>query len=96
MKTTVWIFVLAALFGGWLLYSVMRSSPVNCEACITYGGRTECAKTAAATEEAALQQAASTICAQLASGMTEVLECQRTKPVRSSCTGEAKAAGGRY
>jgi hypothetical protein len=96
MRSTILVAVLAVLFAGWLIYSVQRSSPVTCEACITYAGRTKCAKTAAATEEEALRQAATTICGQISGGMTETLECSRTPPTRSKCTGEAAGPGKKY
>ena len=90
MKQTVVILIVAALFAGWLYYTSQQAGRVVCETCITFEGRSECAKAAAATKEEALQQAAVVACATIASGMEDTLRCQRTPPDRSSCDGEAE------
>jgi len=93
LKQTLVILILAVLFGAWLLYSSQRAGRVVCESCIEFGGKVACAKAAAETKEEALRQAATVACAQLASGMTDGIVCQNTKPESTRCDGAEADAG---
>jgi len=95
LKRSFPLILLAVAFFGWLYYSAARTSKVTCESCITFGGRTECAKTAGATREEALRQGATVICARISSGMTEGIRCANTLPDRSECSGESAAGKGK-
>ena len=92
-----WIILLAfLLLIGWLIWSASRTGSVTCEACITFGGHTECAKAAAPDRDRAMMEAATVICSKLAGGMTDRIRCQNTNPDRATCEGKAVEEGGRY
>jgi hypothetical protein len=76
---------LAALFVAALFRVTLSETRVECEACIEFAGRRECRSVAAADREHAIQQAVSTACAVLVSGVTAGLECQRSVPRSLSC-----------
>ena len=76
---------LAALFAGAILRATLSETRVECEACIEFAGRSACRSVAAADREHAIQQAVSTACAVLASGVTPGLECQRSVPRSLTC-----------
>jgi hypothetical protein len=76
---------LAALFAAALFRVTLSETRVECEACIEFAGRLECRSVAAADREHAIQQAVSTACAVLVSGVTAGLECQRSVPRSLSC-----------
>lgn len=96
MNRSTVILLVGVLGVGALIWSASRTAQVTCEACIDFGGRTECAKAAGPDRERAMMEATTVICSKLASGMTEVLRCQRTAPERASCKGKASAKDGRY
>jgi hypothetical protein len=82
--TSVKIAVALLLLGGLALivYSSMGLAQVTGEICITYNGRTAC-RVASGTDEAeAIRTAADMACSMLASGMTDRINCQSTKPSR--------------
>ena len=92
-----WIILLAfILLIGWLVWSASRTGSVTCEACLTFGGQTECAKAAGPDRDRAIMEAATVICSKLAGGMSERIRCQNTKPDRATCEGKAGAKEGRY
>ncbi len=63
-----------------VVYSTLGLSQYSCEACITYKGRTNCAKASGTTPEEAQRTATDTACASISSGMTESIECSNTPP----------------
>ncbi len=96
MKRSTVILAVAALGVAALLWFAGRSGSVVCEACITFEGRTECAKAAGPDRERAMMEATTVVCSRIASGMTDTLRCQSTEPDRASCEGKAAAKEGRY
>ena len=78
--------LIAAAFVAGLLATTLREARVECEVCIEFGGGTACRSVAAGTRDDAVSQATSTACAVLASGVTEVIACQRTRPRSLQCS----------
>ena len=78
--------LLGAAFIAALFFATRRESAVQCELCISYGGRTACRTAAAADRDAAVRAAISTACAALASGVTRGLECDRMPPQKLRCS----------
>ena len=81
MKPTVWIaivFVLVVL--GAIALSTFGSQPFRCRVCITFNGRRDCRTASAKTREQAERAAATTACAQIASGVSESSQCENTPP----------------
>ena len=72
------LFGLAVL--GMLVYSTLGLRQVSCEVCMTFEGRTQCAKASGTTREEAQRTATDTACATISSGMTESIRCSNTPP----------------
>ena len=72
--------VVVAVLLGLIIYSTLNLAQFEVEVCLTYKGKSECRVAAGATREEALQTAANTACAFLASGRTDSMACGRTKP----------------
>ena len=75
----------AALFIGYMIYSVVGMAQVACEACIEFRGRTECRTAIGADAKEAQKTATDVACASLASGMTDSIACGSTPPTRLMC-----------
>lgn len=84
-KSTLVITALAVGFGALLLYSTLAAQQVECSACVTFNGQTNCATASAQTEEEALRTAVNTACGTIASGMDESIRCSGMPPQRPSC-----------
>lgn len=86
MSSRIGIKIVVALlvFGGLALivYSSMGLQQVTGEVCISYNGRTECRAASGANQAEVLRTAADMACSTLASGMTDRIACQNSKPTR--------------
>ncbi len=88
MKWTSWVTLVAlvVIIGG-VVWSSFRIGGVRCEVCITFEGREACRAVDGNTAEEARMAAVTNTCALLASGVTQVIACERTPPTKSSCDG---------
>jgi hypothetical protein len=86
MKWTSWV-TAAVLLGliGFVVWSSLRAGRVRCEVCIDFGGRQACRAVDGDTESAARMSAINNACAFLASGVTQVMACERTPPTKADC-----------
>ena len=80
-RTVLAIVALAFLFVGLVLYSTMSGAHERVEVCMEFQGRSACRTARGNTREQAVRTAASNACAFLASGMTDSIACERSKPV---------------
>ena len=88
MKSTSWVALLALLaIGGFVIVSSFRIAGVRCEVCIEFDGARACRAVDAANEKDALAAARTNACAQLTSGVTNSMRCERQEPLSSSCSG---------
>ena len=78
--------MLGAVFIAAMFFATQRESAVQCELCMEFGGRTACRTASAADRDAAVRGAITTACAVLSSGVTQGLECDRTRPRSLSCS----------
>lgn len=86
MKKTTWIaagglIALVAL----VVYSSFQVGGYRCEVCMQFRGMQDCRTVDGATEMEALRAAITNACALLASGVTDSLACERTRPVKVRC-----------
>jgi hypothetical protein len=72
------LFLLAVL--GSLVYSTLDLQGYSCEVCITFNGRTNCAKASGISREEAQRTATDTACAPITGGMSETIACSNTAP----------------
>lgn len=84
-KSTAIIIILALGFAGLLLYSTLAAQQVECEACVTFNGKTNCASASGTTEEEALRTAVNTACGTISAGMDESIRCSGRPPERPRC-----------
>lgn len=84
-KSTLVTLLIAAGFAGLLLYSTLSAQQVECEACVTFNGRSNCASASGVTEEEALKTAVNTACGTISAGMAESIQCGAMPPERPVC-----------
>ena len=80
-RKTVWISVLfGAAVLAYLVISSFSQKAAKCEVCMEFNGGTDCRTASADTRENALRTAVTNACAQLASGVTQSMQCENTPP----------------
>jgi hypothetical protein len=67
----------------WL--GVRSDTQFECEACVSYAGRSECRTVLGATRQDAQAGAMSNVCGFLTGGVTDTIRCQSTAPDRLRC-----------
>ena len=70
---------------SFVIWSSFQVSEYECELCMTFAGGDACRTVAGKTEEDAMRGALNNTCAQLTSGVTETLRCERTTPRKLEC-----------
>src|SRR5687767_1789316 len=71
---------------GWLLYSTFGAQKFECEVCVEFKGKTNCASASAVSEAAAAKSAQATACGTLAKGRIESTACRNSRPLSRSCS----------
>jgi hypothetical protein len=81
------LFTIAALlaFAALLLYSTLSAQKAECEVCVTFNGRENCATARGADEVEAERSAQTTACGTIASGMAETINCGNVRPTVRRC-----------
>lgn len=77
--------LLGVAFVGFMVYSALQEGRIQCEVCIDYRGGSECRTSAAVDREHAIRGAVASVCAVLSSGVTDGIQCDRTRPRSISC-----------
>ena len=85
MDATFWAFVALIIFLGFVVYRSFQVAGHECNVCIEFRGNQMCRSVQAATAEEALGSAINNACAHLASGVTDSMACERTKPLKAEC-----------
>lgn len=82
-KTGVFIGIAAALvFAALMTYGMFSLRKHRVEVCMTWNGRTECAKAAGSTQAEATRTAIDKVCALISGGMTDSMNCSHSTPTR--------------
>lgn len=84
-RGTVIGLLVAAIFASFLLWSTLSAQRVDCDACVEFAGRRNCAKASGTSEAEALRTAVSTACGPVTRGMNESIACQNRPPVVRQC-----------
>lgn len=84
-RGTLITIVVVVAFGALLLFNTLSAQKVECNVCVEFNGRQNCATASHETEEEARRSAQTTACGTLASGMNESIACDRTIPRASQC-----------
>jgi hypothetical protein len=86
VQRSSWITLAVLLaIGVVVVASSLRTGAVRCEVCIDFQGRSACRAVDGPTEKDARMAAVTNACAQLTSGVTNTMACERTEPARSEC-----------
>jgi hypothetical protein len=85
MRKTVTVIAVVLAVGAFFFYLSTAHASEQCEVCMQFNGRSNCAKAAGRTVDQATEGAHTTACGPLVSGMNETIACQRTPPVRVQC-----------
>lgn len=86
MARTLIGILIAAAGVAVLVLAVRTQFAVECEVCISFGGRQICETALAADETRARMEATGSACTQLSSGVTGTIDCTRTRPVSARCS----------
>jgi len=81
LYTIAGVLAVATLF----FFMTTARAKVQCQVCMDFRGRTNCATAVGATEQAAREGAQSTACGPIANGMDEQIGCGRAEPVSVQC-----------
>lgn len=85
MKSSVLTVVSLVVLAGVLGWLTLAAQQVECEVCIEFKGRRNCATAAAASREEAVRSGRSTACGTLASGVRDGFACDATPPSSTVC-----------
>jgi uncharacterized membrane protein len=79
-KTVVIGVVFVVVILAFLIYSSMHLAQQRVEVCVAFHGMTQCRIASADTKEHALRAAQSNACGLIASGVTDVMQCEHSDP----------------
>ena len=86
MKRSTLLTLAAVLaFAALLLYSTLSGPKTECEVCVSFNGRDNCATARGGNELEAQRSAQSTACGTIASGMAESINCGNVVPKSKRC-----------
>jgi hypothetical protein len=74
------------LFVAFVIYRSFHVAGFRCEVCISFQGRQACRSVDGPTERETLNGAVNNTCAQLSSGVTDSIACERTQPTKVNCS----------
>ena len=84
-RSTIITILLIVGFGALLLYNTVSAQKVECNVCVEFNGKRNCATASHESEAEAKRSAQTTACGILASGMNESIACDRTPPLSTQC-----------
>lgn len=84
-KSTLITIIIIAGFTGLLLYSTLSAQRVECSACVTFEGKTNCATATGQDEAEALKTVVNTACGTISQGMDGSIRCSGMPPQRPVC-----------
>ncbi|HEX4773463.1 MAG TPA: hypothetical protein VH351_21710 [Bryobacteraceae bacterium] len=79
-KTAIAIVIFVAAFVALIAYSTLGGPKYRVELCMTYKGQTACKTVSAKSEKGALENAITGACADIASGVTDTMNCTQSQP----------------
>lgn len=72
-------------FVAFLAWSTVNSQGVECQVCVQFNGRENCATASGPDEQAAAQTAQSTACGPVTNGMDDAIACNNRPPAAKTC-----------
>lgn len=80
-----WLAAAFVLFVAFVVYRSLYIAGFRCDVCIAFQGRQACRSVDGPTEHEARMGAVTNTCAQLSSGVTDSIACERTQPSKVDC-----------
>ena len=83
-----WLWVVGigfVLFMALVVYRSFHVAGFQCEVCVQFRGASTCRTVEGPTEQEAHGAAVTNACAQIASGVTDTMACERTQPMKLNC-----------
>ena len=74
-----------AAFVAFLAWNTFHSQGIECQVCVQFGGRENCALASGPSEDAAAETAQTTACGPVTNGMDDAIACSRKPPVTRQC-----------
>jgi hypothetical protein len=84
-RGTILTIIAVVAFAALLLFNTLSAQKVECNVCVDFNGRHNCATASHENEEGARRAAQTTACGPLTSGMDQAIACDRTPPASSRC-----------
>jgi len=84
-KSLAWI-ALVVGFTAFLAWTTLSGQKAECEVCVEYNGKRNCASASHQSEDEAARSAQTTACGPITSGMNDVIACDATPPVSRQCS----------
>ena len=84
-KSTWVVMIVLGLFMAVVIYRSFQISTYQCEVCISFRGNSVCRTVEGANELDARRAAVTNVCADLSSGVTDSMACERTEPTKVQC-----------
>ena len=85
MKKTLIVIAVVLAVGALFFYMTTAHATQECEVCMRFNERSNCAKAVGRTVDQATEGAHTTACGPLASGMNEQIACGRKPPASVQC-----------
>jgi len=85
MKKTLVVIAIVLAVGGLFFYMTTAHATEECEVCMQFNARSNCAKAVGRTVQQATEGAHTTACGPLASGMNDQIACGRKLPASVQC-----------
>lgn len=83
-KTLAWIALVVAFF-GFLAWTTLAGQKVECDVCVEFNGKRNCATASHTTETEAARSAQTTACGPITSGMNDAIACDAVPPASRQC-----------
>jgi hypothetical protein len=80
-KNIIWLAVaFAVIFLAFVVFTTFQGDRVRVEVCMAFRGQRDCRTASARNRQEAVRTAVTNACAQLASGVTDSMQCENTPP----------------
>jgi hypothetical protein len=84
-RGTIITLVAIVLFAALLLFNTLSAQKVECNVCVEFNGKRNCATASHENQEQARTAAQSTACGPITSGMDQTIACGRIQPASVRC-----------
>ncbi len=79
-RTILLAVAFVAIFLAFVISTTFQGDRVRVEVCMAFRGQSDCRTASARNRQEALRTAVTNACAQLASGVTDSMQCENTPP----------------